>query len=203
MRSAWLAARQTLCGMAPPAISAAASLCNLSSADCCTQPRMQAPQLQPKCTFSRAFLPAFSTTRNHITLAHLLSTSIRRVQLRSKLSLTVRGEDDFKLPLLPLVKRWAGALVLLLLAVGIHHLDWAAVLQLHMILKNSAGRQRIDAEAGAGIIHFKQMDRAAGAVFNRHDNDIVLARSRHEQRQQEHGPGRLPANVSLHFPVPS
>src|SRR6185437_7270674 len=145
----------------------------------------------------------FNNAQSYHSGASLLSTSIRRVQLRSKLSLTVRGEDDLKLPLLPLMKRWAGALVLFLLGVGIHHLNWAAVLQLHMILKNSAGRQRIDAEAGAGIIHFKQMDRAAGAVFNRHDNDIVLARSRHEQRQQEHGPGRLPANVSLHFPVPS
>ena len=74
-------------------------------------------------------------------------------------------EHDFELALLALGESGAGDLDLL--AIGVcRELERAAAADLEAIVEGRAGGELVDAEAGAGVIDFKELDGSAGAVLD-------------------------------------
>lgn len=120
--------------------------------------------------------------------ARINSGGMRRIELRVKLDFAVRVENDFDAAFLLFMHGRAGALVLAGSALAELRLDGAAVLQPNAVVVDGAGGKGIDAEAGAGVVDFEQIDCVAGVV---EDRDINVRRfaagQRENERKQERG----------------
>ena len=85
--------------------------------------------------------------------------------MRLKLGFAGGEQNDLQTALLAF--GYGGAVDVGLVAVGGRelHLERAGAAQLYAVVIDLAGGQLVRAEAGAGVVHFKKLDRAAGAVF--------------------------------------
>jgi hypothetical protein len=75
-------------------------------------------------------------------------------------------KDDFELALLALDERGAADLDLLSVCAGVGDFERAAAVDLKTIVVNRAGGNAVDAEAGAGVVDFEELNVGPGAVLD-------------------------------------
>ena len=103
-----------------------------------------------------------------------------RSELHLKRGLGVGQEDDLQLTVLALDEGGAGDVRRATVGIGVLDGEWTAAAYLEAVVECGAGLEAIGAEAGAGVVDFKKLDRRAGAVL---EGGVDVIRATATQRQ--------------------
>jgi hypothetical protein len=113
--------------------------------------------------------------------------------LRDKIGFGAGKQNDLQQALLAIGQIRAGEMRLAAVGACVGEGERTAAANLESIAVDSACGEMIDAKAGAGIVHFEELDVGAGAVFDGGIDVVGMAAGESEQ----HGKQNCEADLSL------